>query len=365
MTWTEASGKLRDMRENGITPAQVRANPALIAPVAFFENMFPTSAGAASGTRVAGASATANYFYTVYGTYAGSDLDALHDFDRVRQPNGQCFSAGGCNTFFALQNAGMSTWVNANNPAFHGMELVLRRPVTNGWGFDFNYTLSKSMDIASGSEASAPGTIQDAFNPKASYSVSDFDIRHNITANTVTELPFGKGKKYFDSAPGWVNQMIGGWQVSMLTKFRSGLPLTITNGGTYPTNYLNSALAILKPGATLPETQVGFNEFGAPSIFANTKVNEAFIGQYPGRVGSRNLIRGPRQLNFDLSLGKFFTMPYLEGHRLQVRAEAFNAFNTVNWANPSSLSLANPTTFGQITAAADARVMQFALRYEF
>ncbi|OYW07922.1 MAG: hypothetical protein B7X34_09880, partial [Acidobacteriia bacterium 12-62-4] len=193
-TWAQASGQLRDIRESGLTPAQVRANPALITPVPFFENIFPASAGTASGTRNAAASATANYFFTVYGTYAGSDLDALHDFDRVRQPNGSCFSVFGCNTFFARQNAGMLAWVNASNPAFHGGELVLRRGVTNGWGFDFNYTFSKSMDIASGSESGGTSTIQDTFNPNASRSVSDFDIRHNITANTVAELPFGKGK---------------------------------------------------------------------------------------------------------------------------------------------------------------------------
>jgi hypothetical protein len=363
-TWTQASGILRNYFESGITPAQVRANPSILPKVDFFENMFPTAAGTASGTRVAGASATANYYQTVYGTYAGSDLDALHDFDRVRQANGTCFSAYGCNTFFARQNAGMLAWVNASNPAFHGGELVLRRPVTNGFGFDFNYTFSKSMDIASGSESGGTSTIQDTFNPGASRAVSDFDIRHNITANSVYELPFGKGKAFFQNASGWADQIIGGWQVSGLTRFRSGLPLTISTGGVYPTNYLNSSLAILKPGATLPQTSVGFNEIGVPAVFANTSAVNSFYGQYPGTVGSRNLIRGPKQITVDLSLGKYFKTPF-EGHRVQFRAEAFNAFNTVNWNNPSSLTLANPTTFGQITAAGDARVMQFALRYEF
>jgi hypothetical protein len=363
-TWAEASGVLRNFLEGGITPAQVRANPALLPKVPFFENLFPAAAGTASGTRVATASATANYFYTVYGTYAGSDLDALHDFDRVRQANGTCFSVFGCNTFFARQNAGMLAWVNASNPAFHGGELVLRRAVSNGWGFDFNYTFSKSMDIASGSESGGTSTIQDTFNPNASRSVSDFDIRHNITANTVAELPFGKGKRFLNSAPGWVQQFVGGWQVSALTKFRSGLPLTISTGGVYPTNYLSSSLAILKPGATLPQTQIGFNEIGVPAVFPQTSAVRNFYGQFPGTVGARNLIRGPKQLNTDLSLGKRFLLPF-EGHTLQVRAEAFNAFNAVNWDNPSSLTLANPTTFGQITGAAEARVMQFALRYEF
>lgn len=363
-TWAQASGKLRDYFESGITPAQVRANPSILPVVPFFENLFPSAAGTVTGTRVAGASPTANYFYSVYGTYAGSDLDALHDFDRVRQSNGTCFSVYGCNTFFARQNAGMLAWVNASNPAFHGGELVLRRPVTKGWGFDFNYTFSKSMDIASGSESGGTSTIQDTFNPNASRSVSDFDIRHNITANTVMELPFGKGKMFMNSAPGWAQQFVGGWQISALTKFRSGLPLTISTGGVYPTNYLSSSLAILKPGATLPQTQVGFNEIGVPGVFPQTSVVKNFYGQYPGTVGARNLIRGPKQLNTDLSLGKRFMLPF-EGHTIQVRAEAFNAFNNVNWDNPSSLTLANPTTFGQITAAAEARVIQFALRYEF
>ncbi|MCC6538574.1 MAG: carboxypeptidase regulatory-like domain-containing protein, partial [Bryobacterales bacterium] len=259
-TWTQASGILRDYLESGITPAQVRANPALLPKVDFFENLFPAAAGAASGTRVASASSTANYFYTVYGTYAGSDLDALHDFDRVRQPNGACFSVYGCNTFFARQNAGLLAWVNASNPAFHGGELVLRRAVSNGWGFDFNYTFSKSMDIASGSESGGTSTIQDSFNPGASRALSDFDIRHNITANTVVELPFGQGKHWLRDIPGWADHFVGGWQFSALSKVRSGLPLTITTGGVYPTNYLSSSLAIPRPGVAIPATKVGFNE---------------------------------------------------------------------------------------------------------
>jgi hypothetical protein len=65
----------------------------------------------------------------------------------------------------------------------------------------------------------------------------------------------------------------------------------------------------------------------------------------------------------DLSVSKKF--PIKERHSINFRAEAFNAFNLVNFNSPSSISLASPSTFGQITSAQDARVMQFALRYEF
>lgn len=362
-TWTQASGILRDYYESGITPAQVRANPSILPTVAFFENMFP----GAAGYQFPG-SATANYFYTVYDTYAGSDLDALNDMDRERQADGTCISVFGCNTFFPLQNAGMRAWVNLSNSSYHGGQLVIRRPVTNGWGFDFNYTLSHSIDIASGAESGAGngegGTLlQDSFNPKASRASSDFDIRHNITANGLVELPFGRGKRFAPNAPGWLDQIIGGWQVSLLMRYRSGLPESISNGGVYPTNYLNSALAVLRPGRQMPETGVGYNQNGNPSLFKSTTVIENFMGQYPGTVGSRNLLRGAPLLNFDLALGKQFRLPF-EGHAIQFRAEAFNAFNNVNFEDPS-LTLQNPGIFGQFTRARDARVMQFALRYQF
>ncbi len=367
-TWAEASGILYDRFLNGLTPAQVRANPSLLGTVPFFENMFPAATNLAFN-----GSATANYFNSVYGTYGGSDLDALSDFDRLRRANGQCLSVFGCNTFFANQAAGLQVWTNASNASYHSGNLVVRRAVTNGWGFDFNYTLSRAMDYASGNEAAigdvtdgggAGGSLlQDAFNPRASYGVSSFDLRHNASLNNILELPFGKGKKFLGNANSFLNQAVGGWQISMLGRFRSGLPRDISNGGIYPTNYLTSAIAIRKPGAAQPTQGVTFNQLGNPSIFGNTNAINSYVGQYPGSVGERGIVRAAGSVNFDLALGKRFFLPF-EGHSLQFRAEAFNAFNNVNFT-AMSLSLTTPGTFGQFTSAADARVMQFALRYEF
>jgi hypothetical protein len=354
-TWAQAATQLREQNNQG-----KRANE--IAPIAFFENMF----GKVANRYIPG-SATQNYYHSTYNLYGGSDLDALNDMDRERLPDGTCISALGCNTFFALQNAGNVAWSNAGRSSYHAGQLVLRRQVTNGWGFDFNYTLSKSIDLASTSESGAGtggGVIQDTFNPNAFRGVSDFDQRHNITANTVIELPFGKGKKFLNTSNAWLDQAIGGWQLTGLWRFRSGLPLNISDGGKYPTNYLTSALAIVRPGATIPENGPGFNASGNPSLFRTTNTaSNAFIQQNPGGTGTRGIIRGAGMSNFDLSLGKFFKLPF-EGHRIQVRAEAFNAFNNVNFTG-ASLSLANPSTFGQFTNVMAPRVIQFALRYEF
>lgn len=384
-TWTQASGILRDLYESGITPAMVRANPSLIPKIPFFENMFPTASlstpsGSSTANLKANGSASANYFNTVYGTYAGSDLDALNDMDRLRQADGNCIVVTGCNTFFALQSAGYTTWVNAGMGSFHAMQVVLRRPVANGFGYDFNWTWSHSIDNASIAESgngnvnsngvgsaavttSPSGSIQDSFHPNAFRGPSDFDIRHNITFNIVGELPFGQKKMFFGNANKVLDTIIGGWQVSSLTRYRSGLPVNLTQGGVYPTNYLSSAFAVLRPNTAMPETGVGYDQTGTPSMFRSTKDYSSFMGQYPGQVGTRGIVRGPGMFNVDLSVSKFIAMPW-EGHRLQIRAEAFNAFNKVNF-NQFTTSLASTSTFGQFTSAFDARVMQFALRYEF
>lgn len=108
---------------------------------------------------------------------------------------------------------------------------------------------------------------------------------------------------------------------------------------------------------------MSYNQNGNPAVFANTNASTAFSGQYPGRTGTRAIARLDDFLNFDLALAKAFTMPF-EGHRLQFRAEAFNAFNNVNFLDPS-LRLDRSAIFGEYQRAYPARVMQFGLRYEF
>lgn len=361
-TWAEASGVLRALVDRGVTPAQVAANPGIAGQVPFFENMFP-------GLRnlyIPG-SATANYFDAAYNQNAGSELDALNQMDRERSPEfPNCISRLGCNTFFAMQNAGLRSWVNAGQASFHGGTLAIRRALTSGFSFDFNYTLSHSIDNSSATESGAGNggaVIQDSFDVNSFRGSSDFDIRHNINANGLYELPFGKGKHWLNNAPGWTQQLAGGWQISALMRYRTGLPTTINNGGIYPTNYLNSAIAIAKPGVPAPAVGVGYNQNGVPSMYANTNAVNSYIGQYPGLSGTRSIVRLAPMTNFDIAVAKAFLLPF-EGHRLQFRAEAFNAFNNVNFYD-ASLRLDRPATFGDFQRAMPPRVMQFALRYEF
>ena len=157
-----------------------------------------------------------------------------------------------------------------------------------------------------------------------------------------------------------VNQIVGGWQVSMLDAFRTGLPTTISYGGLYPTNYLTSALAIVKPGAPTPETGVGYDSERCaqhlPLHHALPAATSSSIRVGPGLAASYAWLRSRTSIS---QLPRRFALP-LEGHRLQFRAEAFNAFNNVNFYNPN-LACRAPRPSASSRMLQPARVMQFAL----
>jgi len=361
-TWIQSATAVRRLNDSGLTPTAVQSNPSLVPTDPFVESMFP----ALTNFYFPG-SASANYFYGVYGVYGGSYLDILHALDRIpsafNTAPGVCASRTGCYTFFARQGSALPTWMNAGNAEFHGATISIRRAYASGLAFDFNYTFSHSIDNASAAEGSAAldgAVIQNVFAPGQFRGSSDFDIRHNINANVIYELPFGRNKKLLSGASGWLDQIVGGWQVSSIMRYRTGLPTVVQGNYTWNTNYWQNSLGIM----TAPVTQKqGIDSNGNPSLFASTDVVNSFADQYPGQTGMRAALRLAAMTNFDIAVGKSFRLPW-EGHRIQFRAEAFNAFNNVNFIKPS-LALHAPATFGEFTDTMAPRVMQFALRYEF
>ena len=361
-TWLQSMTALRNLNDTGIGSNQVMSNPSLVPNNPFIQDLFP----ALTNFYFPG-SASANYFYGIYGVYGGSYLDILHALDRIpgafNTPNGTCASLYGCFTFFSPQGSSMPTWMNAGDANYHAMTVTVRRAFGVGMSFDVNYTWSHSIDNASAAEGAAGqdgAVVQNIFNPGEFRGSSDFDIRQQLNANVVYELPFGKGKPFFHAIPGWANQIIGGWQASSIMRFSSGLPTVIQGNYTWNTNYWQNSLAI----ATAPfSRQIGYDNLGNPSLFANIDAYNSFADQFPGQTGTRAIIRLAPMVNFDIAVAKSFPLPW-EGHRIQFRAEAYNAFNNVNFINPS-LALYNPSTFGEFQSTMPPRELQFALRYEF
>jgi Carboxypeptidase regulatory-like domain len=374
-TWLQAMTGLRQDFNNicastGVTtqncsPAtiagMVMANPSLIPNNKYIADMFPGVANAFFN-----GSTAANYFYGIYGNYGGSYLDMLHASDRIVGqfvPNA-CATKFGCYTFFAPQGSSMPTWMNAGSANYDAGTVSLRRAFSSGLSFDFNYTLSHSIDNASAAEGSSGqdgAVIQNIFNPGQFRGSSDFDIRNQANIDVVYELPVGKGKPFWNNAPGWANEMFGGWQISSIARFASGLPSVVQGNQTWDVNYWQGTLAI--PTGAYKVTN-GYDNNGNPGVFANINAANSFADAWPGSAaGTRALVRLAGMKNFDFAVAKSFPLPW-EGHSIQFRAEAYNAFNNVNFIQPS-LSLQNTSQFGEYQSTMPPREMQFALRYEF
>ncbi|MEO8650213.1 MAG: hypothetical protein ABI539_13690, partial [Acidobacteriota bacterium] len=248
--------------------------------------------------------------------------------------------------------------------------------------FDFNYTYSFSKDNNSSvANTVIGGLVFDLTNPDIGYGPSDFDIRHLLNANFIYELPFGKGKWIGGGAPGWVNQFIGGWQLSGIYTYRSGLPFSVFTN-SFPVSFTLETPAVLTgsvPRGNIDASGSNINFFGSPAEAAAAL--GAFRNVTMGETGSRNVLRGPSFWNVDLGLAKNFSLPW-EGQRIQLRMDAFNAFNRNVFANPTptlsgfltTTGVPQPTCnassvscgFGQINGTATtAREVQFAIRYDF
>jgi len=87
------------------------------------------------------------------------------------------------------------------------------------------------------------GQIINSWSPNQLRAVSDFDTTHQFNANWIVDLPFGKGKPFAANSGGVAEAFIGGWQLSGLTRWTTGFPVTIANGATWPTNWQLSGAA--------------------------------------------------------------------------------------------------------------------------
>lgn len=254
---------------------------------------------------------------------------------------------------------------NAASSNYNALLLTVRKRYSNGLQLDFNYTYGRSIDnLSTVANTVIGGLVCDVRDLRVCRGDSDFDVRHAISANGVYDLPFGRGRRFGSQVPGWLNQIIGGWQFSTIATWRTGFPFS-TSTEAFPVNFFVNSPAILTGSASAIRTNIHSDSNGAIQLFADpTAAQGAYSFTNGGETGSRNTLRGPGFWNFDTSFSKSFNMPWSEAHKLQFRWESYNAFNHTNFADPGADI--NAGTFGQITSQAGSnRVMQFALRYDF
>jgi len=191
------------------------------------------------------------------------------------------------------------------------------------------------------------------------WGLSQINLNQTFTASLIYQLPFGKGKHFGSSWNGAVNQILGGWEVTMIEKATSGFPVFIVDSNNQSgVNFQNNGNSLNRPNQTC-------DSMAAPTTLGQFFKTSCFSIPLPGELGNagRTPVSGPGFVNTDFSAIKHFLLPR-EGMRLDFRSEFFNLFNHAQFGQPGGDI--NSATFGVInTTVGNPRVIQFALKLAF
>ncbi len=372
--WYTAARLLNELRVANTPIASVTALP-------FFERLFPNLAG---NYTINGVSTRLTASQAAYRLHARRGVGGVNNTDFTDIQFNIDDEGIFPNAFFHPQYAALQTLSTIGFSNYHGGAFSLRQRFKDSFLLDVNYTLAKAMDNASTLESQRvlSGVIRNPINPDLEYSISNFDIRHNLNANWLIALPFGKGRQWFSGSNKLTDALIGGWQLTGIMRLSSGLPTGTPGDVQWATNWQTPS-----NGVRLREvfTTNGSNVSGQPNAFSDSlAAYQSFRNARAGEVGDRNLttLRIPTYFTLDAGLSKSFKLPYAEGHALQFRWEVFNVTNTQPFGvfAVGALSLqpepfaatAAPPNFGRYSGSQTpvgeprpGRVMQFALRYSF
>jgi hypothetical protein len=366
--YSAAFGSLTQQLRAGVNPLNVVSQP-------WFENVIPHGTGASLGY-ASNSALVASALATFVGRGDFADTTQALAAAGLLPPNvgmGAQFSE---NTFYT--NKGFS--------GYNGLLTTVHKNAGHGLQFDVNYTWSHSIDNVS-LTANTPalggyGFICDALRPRECRGNSDFDVTHYISGNFIYELPFGRGRTLAATTPFWLNEVIGGWELSGIPSWHSGNAYEATSNA-FVAGYANDAPAILVGQPELLKSHINKSANGTLYAYSNpTAAVAAFTGPVGFQIGSRNNLRGPQYFDFDMGLGK--TFPVWDRVNLKFRTDAFNVFNHPSFYAPSASQNTAPgqgvdsqggnitsTQFGIISNAVPnssnntARVLQVALRLEF
>lgn len=284
--------------------------------------------------------------------------------------------------------ADMRFVTNASESKYDSLQIFARRRFANNLDFTAAYTFAKSTDDFS-SDASYAGRTPSLLNLGASAASgfqgggslfvdrprdadrgpSDFDVRHALVISHVYDLPIGRGKQFFGDANRVVDALLGGWSLRGIFTYRTGEPFNVTLGtdvnddgsvaNDYPRLLSGNLSAVYANGNGTDRTQYLVAQSQALTLLGNPS-----DVRNPFETVGRNRLRSPSVKYYDVSLAKqlFFT----ERINLALEINAFNVFNTVNFAAPVAvLSAAN---FGQATAiraGTNPRQLQLGVKLSF
>ena len=274
--------------------------------------------------------------------------------------------------------ANATTWANAIRPFtgysaitaiisgfdsnYNSLQVSANRRVARSLTFGVAYTYSRTLTDSSTDRSTAP---YDTYNLRMDYGPASFSRNQIFVANYVYDLPFYRGQQ------GFTGKVLGGWELSGITVFESGNPLTITQsfdpfnsnrfgviaGQTFPDGIgIDPSVVSPRPDVVSGQSLTGPK---TAQQWFNKSAWAVAIGHF-GNSG-RGVVNGPGFNNWDLAAIKNTRIS--ERFSTQFRAEFFNAFNHTSFLGVSTS--VNSSLFGQVTSTHDPRIIQFGLKLNF
>lgn len=248
-------------------------------------------------------------------------------------PGTNCFANGG--------NANVRDDIGRSQ--YDSLQVQFERRFSKGWQFLSAYTFSKTKDNGEGAFDSVGDTGINFIEP---YTTSRIDYPHVFSFESVYEIPFGRNRQYGSDIPGVLDAIVGGWQLNGIFRAQSGSPFDIRRNG-------------------VRVNLVGDPYTGNEAPYLNRSAFQAATTGF-GNL-ERNSLRSPSTYQLNLGLTKNFAI--YEAAKIQVRAEAFNLFNSPQLGTPNTNldDTNNVTGFGFIrgTAPFSNRQIQLGVRMEF
>jgi len=342
-----------------------------VTPQPWFEDVITPGVGVANG--FASNSQMIAYYAYPY-PQRGDFADTMYVLSTIGFPFTQILPV---NVAMASQFSDNTIWTNKGFSSYNAMLVTLHKNAGYGLQFDLNYTWAHSIDNVSAianfiAGSSGYGYICDIARPRECRGNSDFDVTNYLNGNFLYELPFGRGKSIAATAPYWLNEAIGGWEISGLPAWHTGVAYNATSNA-YVASFANNAPATLIGSSGLLKTKVHGGQGNSPNAFTNpTAALNAFTGPTGFNIGGRNILRGPGFFDLDLGLGKTFPV-YEDKVNLKFRCDAFNSLNHPNFNPPNvDITESSGVPFGTVGSTNTppgsdlaARVLQLSLRLEF
>jgi len=292
--------------------------------------------------------------------YYALSLPACRSASYTPQPG---VPAGACGWTQGIQYDG-----DDQDNHFNALQVTVAKTISKGLSFTSNYAWQRAFDWASSFRTWSAPAVKGR---------NDSLREQQIVSYGNWQLPVGRNMKYLSKSPGWVDEVVGGWEISPIINWSSGLPFTLTYSGCgnnlpgdapcYPNGSAQSLSTNVGSFTTSLHNRAFFKGFN--NLYTNGPQGN-FSAPGLDQVGTtgRNTKFGPNFYSTDMAVQKNF--PIHESLFAQFRLDAYNAFNHINAGNPSGNSSTvnidqGPVYITSQPPGGKARQLQLSVRLQF